>query len=78
MPTPLTSDEAKFEVIHTLTIAGLDNSTLIGPNFVSDPIHGQPSNTTEGRTLAVKMTGGNITFSTPATVINSGTNACGR
>lgn len=79
LPPPINLDEAKiYRVILPLTIISLSNSTLVGPNFVSGPLSaGQPSNTTEGRYLSIRMTGGNINFGTPATVVLHGTTQAG-
>jgi hypothetical protein len=75
LPPPINLDEVKiYSVLLPLTVIGPDNSTLSLGNFISDPLStSQPSNATEGRTLAVRISGSNINFSTPATVEINGT-----
>lgn len=79
LPPPINLDEVKiYSILLPLEPIGPDNSTLSLGNYISDPLStNQPSNTSEGRTLAVRLTGGNINFSTSATVQINGTTKSG-
>jgi len=69
LPPPINLDEVKiYPVLLPLTIIGPSNSTIISGNFVSTTTTSQQSNSAQGRTLAIRMTGGNVDFTTPATV----------
>ena len=75
LPSPINLDEVKiYPVLLPLIAIGPNNSTVVSGNFVSNAmVPSQPSNATEGRTLTVRMTGGNVNFTTPATVQITGT-----
>lgn len=75
LPSPINLDEVKiYPVLLPLVSIGPSNSAIVSGNFVSSALTtSQPSNSSEGRTLAVRMTGGNINFTTPATVQINGT-----
>lgn len=75
LPPPITLDDVRvIPILLPLLSIGPDNSTIVGPDFVATGIlTSQPSNSFEGRTLAVRMTGGNVTF--PATVTINGTSS---
>lgn len=79
LPPPINLDEVKITaVLLPITSIGPSNSTYVLGQFNSTLFPTQPSNATEGRTLAVRMTGGNVKFSpTPATVTIHGTTAGG-
>jgi len=70
LPPPIYLDEAKiYPVLYPIESIGPHNSVLIGGRFFAAGLTtSQPSNDTEGRTLAVRMTGGNVNFSTPPVV----------
>lgn len=78
LPPPINLDEVKiYAVMLPLTIIGPSNSTIVSGKFVSTTTVSQPSNSSQGRTLAVRMTGGNVDFTTPATVSITGVDASG-
>jgi len=74
LPPPINLDEVTIvPVLLPLTPIGPSNATLVGGNFVATGIAAtQPSNETEGRVLAVRVTGGNVDFSTNVTVTING------
>lgn len=79
LPSPINLDEVKiYPVLMPLIAIGLGNSTISGGNFVSNALTtSQPSNSSQGRTLAIRMTGANVNFGTPAVVQINGTIASG-
>lgn len=79
LPPPINLDEAKITaVLLPLMVIGPDNSAIAANTFTAAGLSPtQPSNDTEGRKLSVRMTGGNVDFSTPATVTVFGTTAGG-
>lgn len=79
LPSPINLDEVKiYPVLLPLVSIGPSNSTLSGGIFTSNAITtSQPSNSSEGRTLAIRMTGTNVNFGTTATVQITGTTNTG-
>lgn len=79
LPPPINLDEVKITAILLPLISiGPANSTYIAGQFHATLFPTQPSNNSEGRTLAVRITGGNVKFSpTPATVTIYGTTEAG-
>lgn len=74
LPPPINLDEVSIKkVIAPLTTIGPNNATIILGNFVSSISYTQPTNQTEGRQLTVRVTGGNVDFSTPTDVTITGT-----
>jgi hypothetical protein len=79
LPPPINLDEASIvAVVMPYTVIGPANSTISFGNFVATglPIT-QPTNSTEGRKLSIRVTGGNVNFGTPTTVTINGTTAAG-
>lgn len=70
LPAPIHLSEVNiFPVLLPLLAIGPSNSTFGSGVFLSNQISTyQPSNSTEGRTLAVRITGSNTDFSTPVSV----------
>lgn len=79
MPPPINLDEVKvFAKILPLMSIGPENASVVGGNFVaSGIIPSVVSNSTEGRALDVRITGGNVDFSTPVEVQITGTSTGG-
>lgn len=79
LPPPINLDDVKItKIVFPLTIIGLDNATISVGNFVATGLSAtQPTNATEGRHLTVRVTGGNVDFSTPTEVTINGTTASG-
>jgi len=78
LPPPINLDEVKiYPVLLPLVTIGPSNSTISAGKFVAVFTPSQPSNASEGRTLSVRMTGGNIDFTTAATVTIVGVAASG-
>jgi len=79
LPPPISLDEASItKVIMSNTPIGLDNSILSSGVFVASGLTtDQTTNNTEGRTLSIKVTGNNVTFSTAVMVTINGTTAGG-
>lgn len=79
LPPPISLDEVKiFPVLLPLTSIGPNNAVFGSGVFTATGLEaGQPTNASEGRTLSIRMTGGNVDFSTPATVTIHGTTASG-
>lgn len=79
LPPPIDLDEVKIiPLLLPLTPIGPSNSTISLGNFVATGITtSQPVNPTEGRKLTVRITGGNVNFSTATTVTINGTTAAG-
>lgn len=79
LPPPVNLDEASIRaVVMPYTIIGPNNSIITLGHFVASnlPIT-KPTNSTEGRKFEVRITGGNVDFSTPTTVTINGTTAAG-
>lgn len=74
LPAPISLDETKIsKIILPNTFVGPTNSTLtlgqfVSPNFTAYPV----SNSQNGRTLNVTISGNNANFSTPVTVTING------
>lgn len=79
MPTPINLDEVSVTaVIQPITNVGPDNAVIIGTSFVlSGIVPSKVTNETEGRTLAVRVTGGNVDFSSPVYVFITGVTSVG-
>ena len=79
LPPPVYLDEVKvFPIILPLLPIGSNNATIVGPNFVATGIiPTNVSNTTEGRTLAIRVTGDNTNFTNPVSVVITGTSSGG-
>ena len=75
MPPPISLDGVSVvPVIQELTTIGPINSVIVVGNFVASGfVPTSVSNTTEGRKLSVRITGGNVDFTTPVTVKITGT-----
>lgn len=79
LPPPISLDEVLIKkIILPLTPIGPDNASLVGGDFIATGIFAyQTTNTTEGRRLDVRVTGGNVNFSSATTVTINGTTAGG-
>lgn len=79
MPPPINLDEVIIRpVLMPLLPIGPNNSTISLGNFVATGLSAtQPTSATEGRTLEVRVTGGNVDFTTATTVTINGTTATG-
>ena len=79
LPPPINLDEARIiPVLLPLLPIGPSNAVFsLGVFTAAGITTSQPSNSTEGRTLAVRITGGNVDFSTPVEVTINGTTAAG-
>lgn len=78
LPSPINLDEAKITaVLLPYTVATPSNSTVSSGNFIYTTYPTQPTNSAEGRTLSVRLTGGNVKFTTPVTVQINGTTNTG-
>ena len=77
MPSPVNLAEVKiYSVILPLVSVGPSNSSIVGPTFVSNAlVPTSTSNIAEGRTLAIRVTGSNVDFSTPVSVVITGTSS---
>lgn len=74
LPPPINLDEAWITaLLLPLTSIGPSNSTYSLGQFSSTLSTSQPTNSDEGRTLSIRITGGNVNFSTPTTVTINGT-----
>jgi hypothetical protein len=75
LPPPISLDEVKIRsLILPLLSIGPDNSTIVAGQFVASGIvPTSVSNQIEGRELDVRITGGNVNFSTPVQVQITGT-----
>lgn len=74
LPPPINLDEVLIKkVILPLLAIGPENSTVVGSEFQAVITSvSQPSEQTEGRRLAVRITGGNVDFGTPTEVTING------
>lgn len=64
LPPPINLDEVKIVAVPLpLTSIGPDNASYLSGQFNATLSSTQPSNTIEGRTLAVRITAGNVKFS---------------
>lgn len=79
LPPPINLDEVKITaVVLPLVLIGPSNATFAAGQFTAMLTPTQPSNSIEGRTLTVRVTGGNVKFSPmPVTVTINGTTAAG-
>lgn len=78
MPPPINLDEASIRsVILPYVVAGPGNSVISGGKFLYSPPPATQPSSTEGRLLDVRVTGGNVDFSTPTTVTINGTSTGG-
>jgi hypothetical protein len=73
LPPPINLDEVKIYSV-LLSIKNINTSTasVVGSSYVAIFNPTQPSNNTEGRILSIRITGGNVNFSTPVSVIITG------
>jgi hypothetical protein len=73
LPPPINLDEVSIKkVITPLTTIGPNNAIIVLGNFVASIDYTQPTNQTEGRQITVRVTGGNVDFSTPTDVTITG------
>ena len=74
LPAPISLDEANITRIILPAVAiGPANSTLVGNVFISNNFTtAQPSNSQNGRTISVTISGNNTDFSTPVSVTING------
>jgi hypothetical protein len=81
LPPPVNLDDVTIKtIVLPLIPIGPENSSIMGSNFVStftDGYYTQPSNSTEGRILEVRVTGDNVDFTTPVTVVFNGNSSIG-
>jgi hypothetical protein len=79
LPPPINLDEARITaILMPNTVIGPSNSVILAGAFVANGLTtSQPSNTTEGRTLSVRINGNNVNFSIPVSVTITGTTAGG-
>lgn len=69
LPPPISLDTVGIFVVELpYTIINSGNSAVVAGNLVFTTTTGSPSNTSQGRTLAIRITGGNVNFSMPVTV----------
>lgn len=75
MPPPINLDEVKVvPIILPLTTIGPSNSVIVAGDFVAAGfVPTSVSNVTEGRTLEIRITGGNVDFTNPVQVDITGT-----
>ncbi len=79
LPPPINLDEAKITaLLLPITPVGPSNSVFSLGTFTATLSPTQPSNEDEGRTLSVRITSGNVSFSpSPVSVTINGTTAAG-
>lgn len=78
LPPPINLNEVEiYPVLLPLVKIGPGNSSLSLGKFIGSFNPTQPSNDTEGRVLAVRLTGNNIDFNTLANITINGTTAEG-
>lgn len=78
LPPPINLDEVVIRsVLQPYIVIGPDNSTISGGNFEATLNPTETSNDTEGRTLEVRVSGGNVDFNTPTTITINGTSTGG-
>lgn len=78
LPPPINLDEVIIvPVLLPLTSVTPDNAIYSSGVFTANFSTTQPSNSTEGRTLSVRITGGNVNFSSPPTITVYGTTNSG-
>ena len=78
LPPPVNLDEVIIRpILLPLININPDNATVVGSRFVLNTTATQPSSLAEGRTLSVKMSGGNVNYSTPPEVVISGVTVSG-
>lgn len=73
LPEPISLDEVQITAV-LLSAYVIGPNSSVGPGiFIGSTDLTQPTNNSEGRTLSVKINGGNINFSTPVQVVINGT-----
>lgn len=79
LPPPVNLDEVSIRpVLLPLTNINPTNAVLLAGRFILSGLSAtQPSSPTEGRTLSVRMSGGNVNYSNPPTVTIFGTTVSG-
>lgn len=78
LPPPINLAETNiYPVLLPLVPIGPDNSIFSLGVFTATLNPSQPSSPTEGRLLSIRVTGGNVNFSTPVTVTLNGTTFSG-
>jgi hypothetical protein len=79
LPPPINLNETKIiSILFPLEAIGPSNATLVLGRYVATGLTAsQPSNSIEGRILAVRITGSNVDFTNPPTVTINGTTAGG-
>ncbi len=80
LPIPVSLDDTEItKVLLPLLPVGPENAVVVGPDFVAtwDGYATQPTNIVDGRQLAVRVTGGNVDFSTPTEVTIEGSESGG-
>ena len=79
LPPPINLDEVSIiPILLPLVSIGPDNATLIAGRFYATGLSAtQPSNSTEGRRISVRVTSSNTNFTTPPTVTIYGTTISG-
>jgi hypothetical protein len=74
LPPPINLDDVSIvAVLLPLVPIGPDNATVVAGNFVASLTTGETTSALEGRHINVRVTGGNVDFSTPTTVTINGT-----
>ena len=78
LPPPINLDEVIIRSVNLpYAVLGPDTSTINAGNFEESFVPTGVSNSTEGRTLEVRVAGGNVDFTTPTTVTINGTSTGG-
>lgn len=79
LPPPINLDQVSIVAVPLpLTSIGPSNSTVVTGQFHTTLTTAtQPTNMTEGRLLSIRITGGNVDFTSPVTVTINGTTAAG-
>ncbi len=79
LPPPINLDEVSItSVILPLLSIGPSNAAIVGSTFIASGIVPTVvSNTVEGRPLSIRITGGNVDFTTPVEVEITGTSSGG-
>ncbi len=74
LPPPINLDDVFIRAVPLpLVSIGPSNATIVGSDFTITLNPTQPTSLSEGRHLEVRITGGNVDFSTPTTVTINGT-----
>lgn len=80
LPPPINLDEVKiYPITMPLSVIGPDNAVESLGSFTYTQTSGfcQPSNSAQGRTLSIRVTGSNVNYSVPVTVTINGTSSGG-